>query len=152
MLLFIVKLSQILCASSTYPSELLNRTVRCPAFLALKSDDMFVRTLLSHDFWPRLGSIGCEIVVFRIACNVRLITSKLSRDIMVAMGPQTVSYLTLELKIVHLPEAVVKVVLMVERKPLGVRWRYKKLACCMITICKYLVEIVPVKNKKNFRY
>ena len=56
----------------THPSELLNRTVRCPAFLALKSDDMFVRTLLSHDFWPRLGSIMCGIVVFQIACNGRL--------------------------------------------------------------------------------
>lgn len=70
MLLFIVKLSQILCAS-THLSELPNRTVRCLAFLALRSDDMSVRILLSHDFSPRLGNIRCGIGVFRIVWKIK---------------------------------------------------------------------------------
>lgn len=39
---------------------------------------------------------------------------------------------------------------MVERKPLGARWRYKKLACCIVTSCNNFVEMFSkmIKRKK----
>ena len=60
--------------TKTHLLVLLNRTVRCLAFLALKNDDMFVRILLVHDFLPRLGSKVCVVGGFPITYkNTKLV-------------------------------------------------------------------------------
>lgn len=106
---------------------------------------MFERKLLVHDFLLRLGSKVCKTVGFRIVWKWIMGLSTYSA------GNQYRGWLTLVLEIAHRLEAEAVVVWMVERKPLRVRWQYKKHACCMITIGYDPVEIVP-KNRKRKRF
>lgn len=155
----------------TYLWEQLARKVRCPAFLVWQNVDMFERRLRERDSLLRPGSKECEGVEFLIVYRKRkeIINMCLKwvsyigrlddKSFMLLFSWLEIrqvdiyTFLSIDFEVMKLTLKLetlnpVTVGWWVVRKPLRARWRYKKLACCIVTSCNNLLEIFPVTKDK----